>query len=239
MQFNCVFRFDRKYFVAKETAKVKYPWQLIPIWTTEKDVSENEELYKSLQLIDSYPSNIIIALRLNNPERKAQVTHKDLKKELQQFCLNSKNILFLRHIKEVNFFEIKPTYTYPKLICTISRELNDKKINLGPTVSALDRNQPSLQQLLERCNILQQSDSKFLKIEFDNLSHAKDFTNELLNFGIGNLYMPNKPKEIEPISVDTNSNNNNNTKNRFIIQLTTNEWDVMQQNRQPLLGHSS
>lgn len=96
------------------------------------------------------------------------------------------------------------------------------------TISPLEvfKIQRSIEKLLQHGQILQQSDSNLIKIEFNDLQYAKYFVTELLKIGFGYQHMPQQPKKIEPILHDPEA------ENIYIVELTQIEWKALQRYKQ-------
>ncbi len=125
------------------------------------------------------------------------------------------------------------TITKPTLkIMEENQDAVAKETGFSSSTTGISEHRSRIQQLLKQGYILPQPHPSLIKIAFNDLQAAKDFAAELLKSGFGNRNMPSKPKKIEPILADSNSNNNNKAQDCYAIQVPKVEWDALRQNEQ-------
>lgn len=87
---------------------------------------------------------------------------------------------------------------------------------------------PNILNLLNQGSILGQPDGTKIKIKFNSLEAAKNFTTELLKIDFGDSNISTTPKQIQ--QVFTKQTANTKSEACYIVELTKNEIDTLQKN---------
>lgn len=126
------FRFDRTFTTVKETKEIKYPWEIVPIWTDETEINKDPELAQVLAQIrkDNSEFTVLFALKIHSINQN-QVefiarTLESINNQLLDFCSNTKNILFLRRVTTINHRQFNQPLNQLDTICRLQKTKDNK-----------------------------------------------------------------------------------------------------------------